>query len=145
MWRKKLPTNKGKSNFDIDLAWGEVKEQEICDMLEGGGKIEVKSEKGKWLESGNIAIETHRIYKDTNHKEYTGVMSSKSEWFVYNLVKEDKNKRLIWIQTKDLKKLVINLYNNGTHKIRPMGDKDSKFTTYGMLIKITELFEACNI
>jgi hypothetical protein len=72
-------------------------------------------------------------------------MSSKSEWFVYNLVKNNENKRLIWIKTQDLKKLVINLYKRGQHQIRPMGDKDSKFTTYGMLIKINELFEASNI
>jgi|TARA_R100000479_G_scaffold30677_2_gene12332 hypothetical protein len=140
-----LPTNKNKSNFDIDLDWGKVKEEEICSILEGNSKIEVKSEKGKWLKSGNIAVEVYRVYKSNNFKEYTGVMSSKSEWFVYNLVKNNENKRLIWIKTQDLKKLVINLYKRGQHQIRPMGDKDSKFTTYGMLIKINELFEASNI
>tara|TARA_R100000458_G_C8276031_1_gene251215 strand:- start:2727 stop:3149 length:423 start_codon:yes stop_codon:yes gene_type:complete len=140
-----MPTNKGKSNFDIDLDWGKVKEQEICSILEGGGKIEVKSEKGKWLESGNIAVEVYRIYKSDNRKEYTGVMSSRSEWFVYNLVKNDENKRLIWIKTQDLKDLVVKLYKKGNHEIRPMGDKDSKFITYGMLIKINELFEVQNI
>ena len=40
---------------------------------------------------------------------------------------------------------VISLYKKGSHEIRPMGDKDSKFITYGMLIKINELFEASNI
>ena len=140
-----MPRNKGKSNFDLDLDWGKVKEQEICDILEGNSKIEVKSETGKWLESGNIAVEGYRVYKLNDYKEYTGVMSSKSEWFVYNLVKNNQNKRLIWIKTQDLKNLVINLYKKGNHKIRPMGDKDSNFTTYGMLIKINELFEASNI
>ena len=140
-----MPRTKGKANFDVDLAWGKVKEQEICDMLEGGGKIEIKSEKGKWLESGNIAVEVYRIFKDSDYKEYTGVMSSESDWFVYNLVKKNENKRLIWIKTKDLKSLVINLFKKGNREIIPMGDKDSKFTTYGMLIRINELFEAQNI
>tara|TARA_R100001594_G_scaffold143953_1_gene192515 strand:+ start:21 stop:443 length:423 start_codon:yes stop_codon:yes gene_type:complete len=140
-----MPLTKGKAPFDLDLAWGKVKEQEVCDMLEGGSKIEIKSEKGKWLESGNIAVEVYRIFKDNGYKEYTGVMSSKSDWFVYNLVKENENKRLIWIKTKDLKFLVINLFKKGNRGIISMGDKDSKFTTYGMLIKINELFEAQNI
>ena len=50
------PTKKDRKKFDIDLQFGSIREDKIADMLTNK-KIEVKSERGKWMETGNICIE----------------------------------------------------------------------------------------
>ena len=44
-------------NFDIDLDFGKIYEQKVKDIFEGKGGIEVKTERGAWKQTGNIAIE----------------------------------------------------------------------------------------
>ena len=46
-----------KDKFDIDLDFGKVGEREVENLLEGNGKIEVKTERDIWKKTGNIAIE----------------------------------------------------------------------------------------
>ena len=43
-------------NFKYDLEFGEIREQRISDILLNE-KIEVKTERGMWQDTGNIAIE----------------------------------------------------------------------------------------
>ena len=43
-------------NFKYDLEFGEIREQRIADVLQNE-KIEVKTERGLWTDTGNIAIE----------------------------------------------------------------------------------------
>ena len=50
------PKIEDRKKFDLDLQYGQVKEKIIADMLQDK-KIEVKSERGMWLKTGNIAIE----------------------------------------------------------------------------------------
>jgi len=50
------PNKADRKKFDIDLAYGEVREDKIAEMLTGK-KIEVKSEKDMWQKTGNICIE----------------------------------------------------------------------------------------
>ena len=50
------PQTKDRKKFDIDLEYGKVREQMVADMLQDK-KIEVKSERGMWMRTGNIAIE----------------------------------------------------------------------------------------
>ena len=49
------PTKKDQKKFDLDLTFGEIREDKIRDMLENK-KIEVKSERGMWMDTGNICI-----------------------------------------------------------------------------------------
>ena len=51
------PKKKDRKKFDIDLAYGKVREDSIKDMLQNK-KIEVKSERDVWQKTGNIAIES---------------------------------------------------------------------------------------
>ena len=46
-----------KNNFDIDLDFGERGEEWVVKLFEGNSKVEVKTERGLWQETGNIAIE----------------------------------------------------------------------------------------
>ena len=47
---------KGFKDFDIDLKYGQIKEQKVKDMF-SNCTIEVKSERNWWKKTGNIAIE----------------------------------------------------------------------------------------
>ena len=138
-------TNPKTSNFDIDLDWAAVYEQEVVDMFEHNGSIEVKAERDQWLRTGNIAVELYRIYKEDNRKLYTGVTISDAYWWNISLVKNNETKRVVIIKTKELLGLVKKFNREKKYKIRAMGDKDSKFTTYGMLIPLWEIMEFENI
>ena len=50
------PSKENRKKFDIDLEYGKVREKQVADMLQNK-KIEVKSERGMWQKTGNIAIE----------------------------------------------------------------------------------------
>ena len=50
------PKNEDRKKFDLDLQYGQVREQMVADMLQNK-KIEVKSERDVWQRTGNIAIE----------------------------------------------------------------------------------------
>jgi hypothetical protein len=50
------PTKKDRKKFDLDLEYGQVREDKIAEMLQDK-KIEVKSERDIWQTTGNIAIE----------------------------------------------------------------------------------------
>ena len=59
------PTKKDRKSL-IDLQFGSIREDKIADMLTNK-KIEVKSERGKWMETGNICIE-YQSYKPSDMK-----------------------------------------------------------------------------
>ena len=44
-------------NFDLDLNFGEIFEKKVNDMLQCKGDIEVKTERDRWANTGNICIE----------------------------------------------------------------------------------------
>ncbi len=50
------PNEFDRKKFDLDLSYGKVREKQVADMLQDK-KIEVKSERGMWMNTGNIAIE----------------------------------------------------------------------------------------
>ena len=52
-----MPNIEELKKFDIDLAFGEKGEEFVKNVLQGNGKIEVKTERDKWEGTGNIAIE----------------------------------------------------------------------------------------
>ena len=47
------PTKENRKKFDLDLEYGQIREDRIADMLTNK-KIEVKSERGMWMKTGNI-------------------------------------------------------------------------------------------
>ena len=50
------PIKKDMKKFDIDLQYGQIREDKIAEMFTDK-KIEVKSERGMWMKTGNICIE----------------------------------------------------------------------------------------
>ena len=62
------------SKFDLDLEFGQVYEKGLQKLFTQKGKIEVKTERDKWLETGNIAIEIRCRGKKS------GISITESDW-----------------------------------------------------------------
>ena len=112
------PKSKDRKKFDIDLAYGKVREDLIKDMLQDK-KIEVKSERDVWKRTGNIAIEYECYGKPS------GINATEADYWFHNLcVGEDVYATLIF-KTENLKKILDSLerkvsVNGGDHNASRM-------------------------
>lgn len=96
------PSKENRKKFDIDLEYGQVREQLVADMLQDK-KIEVKSERDMWQRTGNIAIEYESYGKPS------GIDATESDYWFHNLcVGEDTFCTLVF-NTESLKKIIKNL------------------------------------
>lgn len=68
--------------FDLDLAYGQVFEKKIADILTGS-KIEVKTEKDKWKTTGNIVIEF------SSRGKPSGIITTEADYWLHNLAMGD--------------------------------------------------------
>ena len=77
------PSKDNRKKFDIDLEYGKVREKQVADMLQDK-KIEVKSERGMWQRTGNIAIEFESYGKPS------GIAATESDYWFHNLCVGDE-------------------------------------------------------
>jgi hypothetical protein len=96
------PTKANRKKFDIDLAYGQVREQEVATMLQDK-KIEVKSERGVWWKSGNIAIEYESYGKPS------GIEATESDYWFHNLCLGDTTFATLVFKTDVLKSIIDKL------------------------------------
>ena len=96
------PTKKDRKKFDIDLQFGSIREDKIADMLTNK-KIEVKSERGKWMETGNICIEYQSYGKPS------GIEVTEADFWFHNLCIGDEIFCTLVFDVPKLKKLVKKL------------------------------------
>ncbi len=96
------PTKEDRKKFDIDLEYGEIREDKIKDMLTGK-KIEVKSEKGMWMKTGNICIE----YESWNKP--SGIRATESDYWFHNLCVGDNEFCTLVFKTDVLRTIVDDL------------------------------------
>ena len=123
--------NKVNNKFDIDLKYGQEREDRIEKILKEG-KLEVKTERDWWFKTGNIAIEI-----ECNGKP-SGIMVTKADYWVHILANGDKDYCRLIFDTKTIKKLTkkyIGTLKNGGDGWR------SKF----VLIPLSEIFLAKNL
>jgi len=66
-------------------------------------KIEVKSERGMWQRTGNIAIEYESYGKPS------GIASTESDYWFHNLCIDDETFCTLVFKTESLKKIIDNL------------------------------------
>ena len=90
-------TNKD-NKFDIDLKYGQVREEELSDILQNE-KIEVKTERDKWKETGNICIEFRCRGKPS------GIAVTESKWWVHVLADGDETVCMLMFPTDKLKEI----------------------------------------
>ena len=93
------PTKANRKKSDIDLAYGQVREQEVATMLQDK-KIEVKSERGVWWKSGNIAIEYESYGKPS------GIEATESDYWFHNLCLGDTTFATLVFKTDVLKNII---------------------------------------
>ena len=89
------------SKFDIDLEFGEIHEKGLKNLLEKNGhKIEVKTERGKWHETGNIAIEIRCGGKKS------GLSVTEADWWFHILSIDGRVKGMLVFTVDELKNIV---------------------------------------
>ena len=93
------PKTQDRKKFDLDLKYGQVREKIVASMLQDK-KIEVKSERGMWLQTGNIAIEYESYGKPS------GINATDSDYWFHNLCVGDQVFATLVFETKMLKKII---------------------------------------
>jgi|TARA_R110000822_G_C15002541_1_gene460980 hypothetical protein len=99
---KLAPKTADRKKFDLDLQYGQVREQQVADMLQDK-KIEVKSERDVWQKTGNIAIEYECYGKPS------GINATESDYWFHNLCIGDETFATIVFDTTSLKRIINNL------------------------------------
>ena len=123
------PTKENRKKFDIDLAYGTVREEKIAEMLTNK-KIEVKSEKDMWQKTGNICIEYESWGKPS------GIKATEADYWFHNLCVGDNEFCTLVFKTDVLKTIVDKL---DTFKTVAGGDhKASKM----FLVNLQKLFSS---
>lgn len=117
--------------FDIDLQYGQVFERKVADMLQNS-KIEVKTERDMWKQTGNIAIEFESRGKPS------GINSTEADYWFHNLAVGDEIVMTLVFPTKTLKNYIV---NNNPRMVRGGDNMTSRL----YLIKLQELVKMINL
>jgi hypothetical protein len=96
------PAVEDRKKFDLDLEYGQVREDEVANMLQDK-KIEVKSERDVWQRTGNIAIEYQSWGKPS------GIAATEADYWFHNLCVGDDIYATIVFKVDILKKIIDNL------------------------------------
>ena len=109
------PTKKDRKKFDLDLQYGKIREDKIAEMLTNK-KIEVKSERGMWMKTGNIAIEYE------SYKKPSGIRATESDYWFHNLCVGDNEFSTLVFKTDNLKLI------DGSYDVEVSSKNISHFT-----------------
>ena len=91
-----------RKKFDLDLAYGKVREQKIADMLTDK-KVEVKSERDMWVHTGNIAVEYESYGKPS------GIAATEADYWFHNLCIGNETFATLVFDVPSLKRIIDNL------------------------------------
>ena len=123
------PIKEDRKKFDIDLSYGSIREDKIIDMFLNK-KIEVKSEKNMWQDTGNICIE----YESWGRP--SGIKATEADYWFHNLCVGENEYCALVFKTEVLRSIVNDL---DTFKSVSGGDnKASKM----FLINLQKLFSS---
>ena len=112
-----IKTNKN-NKFDIDLDFGVHYENSLAKIL-SMGKVEVITERDKWKETRNIAIELSCNGKDS------GLKVTEAEWWAHILSWKGEIIGVILLPVDTLKKIVRNSVKRRRGKIVMGGDNNA--------------------
>jgi len=123
------PTKENRKKFDLDLQYGTVREDKVASMLQDK-KIEVKSERGMWMKTGNIAIEYQSYGKPS------GIKATESDYWFHNLCIGDNEYCTLVFKTEVLRTIVDKL---DTFKTVSGGDHNA---SQMYLVNLQKLFSS---
>tara|TARA_Y100001938_G_scaffold149503_1_gene236551 strand:+ start:304 stop:873 length:570 start_codon:yes stop_codon:yes gene_type:complete len=119
------------SKFDVDLKYGQIREQLFADIMEGKELVEVKTERGKWKSTGNIAIEW------MSRGKLSGIAATKADWWAHFLADDEKTEAVIIMAVPELKRRIKALKKLGIAEDARGGDDD---TSRLVLLPLNQLF-----
>ena len=129
---KLVPVNyEEMKKFDLDLKFGLLGEDFVRDMQGGNTKIEVKTERDIWKNTGNMAIE---IRYNGNP---SGISTTEAQLWVHNFSYNDEILFSFTLQVSYLKDRIKKLLKEKKAKIVMGGDFDGSQI---VLLPIKELF-----
>jgi len=114
------------SDFDLDFAYGHEGEQLVRELLTGGLTVEVKRDR-RWVETGNIYIDTAFYSRSTHNWVESGIMKTKADRWAFVLEK------LVIIATIEDVKKAIDTYG------RPISNEREPNPSKGFLITVDDL------
>lgn len=123
------PIEEDRKKFDLDLQYGSIREEKIADMLTNK-KIEVKSERGMWMKTGNICVE----YECWNKP--SGIRATESDYWFHNLCVGDNEFCTLVFKTDVLRIIVDKL---DTFKTVSGGDHNASKM---FLVNLQKLFSS---
>ena len=121
-------TTKANKKFDIDLKYGQIREDHISTMFKDK-KIEVKTERDWWYKTGNIALEY-----ECNNKP-SGINATQSDYWIQILAMGDDNHCMLVFEVSKLKEIVNKYKEKYT---RMVGDRNASKC---VILPIKKLFE----
>ena len=127
----KAKDTKTLKKFDLDLKYGQMREQKVHDMF-FNKKFEIKSERDWWQKTGNIAIEVECYDKPS------GISTTEADYWMHILTDGDDEYGILIFKTSTIKKLVKKYKNKSVYG----GDhRKSRF----ILVPLKQLFVTENV
>ena len=128
-----VPLTKGYcKEVDLDLKFGKMGEEFVQGVLEGNSKIEIKTERDKWKDTGNIAIEIRCNGKPS------GLTTTEASAWVHLLSYKDNILGGFILNVKKLKERIKELNEQKKVKIVMGGDDNMSQL---VLVPIKEIFK----
>ena len=116
-------------DFKYDLEVGEIREQRVADILLNQ-RIEVKTERGQWASTGNIAIEYE--YRG----QPSGITTTEAPYWMHILEVDGEEFCTLLFKTSVLRTLLKTV--KAARRVSGGDDKQSKL----VLLPLRELFKA---
>ena len=104
--------------FDIDLDFGLKYEKSLANILKLG-KVEVKTERDKWNETRNIAIEL------SCNDSLSGLNTTEADYWAHILTLNDDVKGIILLPVEKLKEIVKLSVHDGNGRVVMGGDNNA--------------------
>ena len=86
--------------FDVDLEFGQQWEKHIDELFSGAKTAEIKTERDKWVTTGNICIEVESYGKPS------GLTSTEADVWVHNLVKDGELQCSLMFPVEKLRSII---------------------------------------
>lgn len=118
-----------EKNFDIDLRYGNTGEEHVLALLNGGKKVEVKTDRMAH-KTGNIAVEFRC------RGRLSGISTSEADYWAFVLC---NNKITIFIETEQLRAIARLYYEKGYIK-QGGDDYASEMIILPLKLLINEIF-----
>ena len=129
-----MTTFNPEKNFKYDLEFGELWEKKLNNILENK-KLELKPERGIWVNTGNLAVEISYRGKPS------GLRTTQAEYWMHLLESEGDLFASVMVEVAVLKKVIDKMVNSDKARI-VMGGDDMQSEL--VLVPMSELFKRNN-